>query len=479
MKFDSYKETEQEIKIQAQKQQIEKMSIRLTQLQEQYKSKEAHMMERISHLTHIEEKARGLCQKILDKDRREMVLGANFTWGKVSSEDMIDNAIKSYRQYCEKRTTDMQKLGVYAGELNEKNDQLEKEVKDLKAALEEVENGTAITSEQKKNISMHITGKKTASVGGINVDCEEEEGEEEVVEPAAADTQKKEELQKRVKARAEQTLNRTLENTVRLILENISENDKQIIRIVGEGMSLVPEIKKAVETKKIMSASTAARTLQDLADKVGLMEYHKNVNFPGSKNVTLFKLSTKGKIAYRMLFNNPPAESEWEKIVRYHARPEHGYGIRSVQRLLSSSNRYNRVQMFSDPISLPDGTKYIPDLVCTRTDANGKQITEYFEYERCKQKDSEYMIKFGKIAMITDEINVIVANPSEHEKMQRLLAAWAEPKKKTPGYPMKIIRLTNYNRIEKSIADGKPYHEWWYIEDTIRDFKMPIGTYEN
>lgn len=467
-RFDSYKETELEIKNQAQKQQIEKMSLRINQLEEQYKSKEAHMMSKIQQLLHVEEMARGLCQKILDKDRREIVLGSNHSWGKVTSEEMIETAMKSYRQYCEKRTKDMQKLGEYACDLNEKNEQLTKEVNELKNAIEEAEKSESLSSGRKKEISGRFNKSK---IGDIEIECEtEEEDEEEDNSKAEKTTEStvKKAPAKKIPSMAQQSM----ENTVRLLLPTLTDTEKKIIELVGDGMSVSVEIKKAMVNSA--GKSTSHNYMRGLALDKGLLDYRDDVNFPGTKNVTLYRLSAKGKIAYRIITGNEPNESELDRLMRYHATPEHGYGIRACQRLFMRSDRYTDVQMFANEIKLSDGVAYRPDLVCTRYE-DGKKIVEYFEYERYKQNVQEYFIKFGKMAMLTDEINVIVESPTSHEKMQRMLANWAKPKKKIPGYPQKMIRLTNYNRIRDCIDNNKPFHDWWYIEDSLRDFKPPIG----
>lgn len=465
-RFDSYKETELEIKNQAQKQQIEKMSLRINQLEEQYKSKEAHMMGKIQQLLHVEEMARNLCQKILDKDRREVDLGSSHSWGKVSSEEMIETAMKSYRQYCEKRTKDMQKLGEYASDLNEKNEELTKEVKELKNAIEEAEKETSVSAGRKKEISQRINNK--GKIGDTVFECEVEEEEESSEEGIPSETPVKKAPAKKIPSMADQVM----ENTVRLIVPTLVDSEIELIKLIGDGMSVSVEIKKAAANS--MAEATAHRYFKELLAK-SLLEAREHINFPGTKNVVLFRLSTKGKIAYKLITGNEPNESEMERLKRYHATYEHGYGIRACLRLFQRSNRYKEVQIFADEIKLPDGVAYRPDLVCTRYE-DGKKIVEYFEYERCKQKEAEYYIKFSKMAMITDEINVIVTSPTEHEQMQRYLAFWARPKRKLPGYPQKIIRLTNYNKIKESIDNNKPFHEWWYIEDNLRDFKPPLGS---
>lgn len=479
-KYDTYKETEQEIKIQAQKQQIEKMSIRIGQLEEQYKSKEKHMMGEIQRLLHVEEMARGLCQKILDKDRREIVLGTSHSWGSLSSEEMIETALRSYKTYCEKRTKDMQKIGTYASELSEKYEALLEDHAEMKKTLEEYEREGPVSPTREKEIRNNVRGK--SKVAGFDVDTvtepdDEEEIEDVKVTTAPAKKEKKESTEKTAKPAAEgkklSQNDRELENEVALLMTGKTDHEKSLIKLIGDGMSVMAEVRKAASSS--MSESTAHRYLVNLKDD-GFFVIEENISYPGTKKCTLVKLSAKGEVAYRKITGEDPAEPEMERIRKVHANYEHGYGIRACQRLLEKSGRYEYVNMFADKIKLPDGSAfYIPDLKCMRIDENGNKIFEYFEYERCKQRDVEYYTKFGKMSMITDEINVIVANPTEQEKMQRLLAAWANPKRSMPGYPRKIIRLTNYNKVRDCIVKGKPFSDWWYVSDYLKDFKPPLG----
>jgi hypothetical protein len=477
-KYETYKETEQEIKIQAQKQQIEKMSLRIGQLEEQYKSKEKHMMGEIQRLLHVEEMARGLCQKILDKDRREIVLGTSHSWSSMPSEQMIETALKSYRTYCEKRTKDMQKIGEYASGLSEKYEELVEKNAELKKTIEEYEREGPVSAKKEKEIRSMVNGKTV--VGDVEVNATIEPDDEEdlegvkTVKPAVKkETKGKPPEKKKESPHALSADEQELESGVRLVVSQMADGEKHVLKLIGDGMSVMYEIRKAAAPQ--VADSTAYRYITSFI-KEEIVEAIENINFPGTKKCTLVKLTKKGRIAYRLITGEDPEEPEMERIRKVHAGYEHGYGIRACQRLLERSERYESVNMFAEKIKLPDGTQgYIPDLKCMRIDESGNKITEYFEFERCKQKDVEYYAKFGKMSMITDEINVIVANPSEHEKMQRLLAAWANPKKTIPGYPRKIIRLSNYNRIRDCITKGKPFAEWWYITDYLKDFKPPMG----
>ena len=103
---------ELEILVQALQQQIQRMQTRMKQEEESYKNKEQHMQAEISKYRHIEEKARGLCVLILGKDRGEMVLGQDYTWNKIDTEGLIEKATTSYKQYCDARKQDLQRIHI-------------------------------------------------------------------------------------------------------------------------------------------------------------------------------------------------------------------------------------------------------------------------------------------------------------------------------------------------------------------------------
>lgn len=269
--------------------------------------------------------------------------------------------------------------------------------------------------------------------------------------------------------------NQTQEDRTEFILPALSDTQKELIKLIGEGMSVSAEIKKAI--KDTVSGTTIHRNLKDLAEK-GFLEYRKDVNYPGVRGVSLYRLSAKGKTAYRNITGEDPVEPEMDRMRRFHVTHEHGYGIRACQQLLVRSERYKDVEMFTDEVKLSDGSSYRPDLVCTRYEGDNR-IVEYFMYEHGRQTYSDYYKKFDRMAMLSDEINIIVSSPVEQERMQRLLATWAKTKKKTPGYSQKIIRLTNYNRIKDRVDNNKPYQDWWYIEGSLGSFKQPVCTEED
>ena len=73
-----FENAETEIELQAARQRISAMNVRIRQLEEQYHSKEQTLQSEITRLLHVEDSARRLCTLILSKDRNEMWVLVNY-----------------------------------------------------------------------------------------------------------------------------------------------------------------------------------------------------------------------------------------------------------------------------------------------------------------------------------------------------------------------------------------------------------------
>ena len=249
-----------------------------------------------------------------------------------------------------------------------------------------------------------------------------------------------------------------------------TDTEKEIIRLIGDGMSVSREIRIAAVKKTGASESTIIRYIITLKTD-GIIECVENITFPGSKPTSLCKLTQKGKQLYRELYGNNPATPEMEKLKSFYGNYEIGYGVRACGMLLRSSGLFENVAIYPESIEIDEDTLFQPHIVC-KTKAGKPQ---YFEYQRCRQREIEYFARFEMLSKITDEMNIIVANPAEHDRMQLLLAKWANKNKNNPVYRNKVIRLTNYNRIRECVKKGKLFSDWWYVVDKIKDFRPPLG----
>ena len=83
---------------------------------------------------------------------------------------------------------------------------------------------------------------------------------------------------------------------------------------------------------------------------------------------------------------------------------------------------------------------------------------------------SEYTAKFNKMSLVTDYINVLVANSSDHQKMQDILYQWACNHKNDPIIAQKTIRLSSFHVLKTGIENGKPFEEWWFVSERVANF---------
>ena len=134
----AYETTEAEIELQAARQRISAMNVRIRQLEEQHRSKEQNLQAEITRLLHVEENARRLCTLILSKDRSEMRLGEDYTWNSVNSEELIRRTSDSYIAYCKRRVENLQTLKDFAMSKSDCLERAEETISRLKEANEQL-----------------------------------------------------------------------------------------------------------------------------------------------------------------------------------------------------------------------------------------------------------------------------------------------------------------------------------------------------
>ena len=479
-----YETTEAEIELQAARQRISAMNVRIRQQEEQHHSKEQNLQAEITRLLHVEESARRLCTLILSKDRGEMRLGEDYTWNSVNSEELIRRTTDSYIAYCKRRVENLQTLKDFAMSKSDCLERAEETISKLKEANEQLMAHGATPQAQKIIRDMiqedDIALKEAYSRGKLIIeDCEE--GREELAKQAVAlrtDTVSREETDaaykkqmrssgKRSEAEiiAERKAIDTVLDETRILTNMLTDNAKNVIRKLGEGMSVAVEIRNSLDSP----AKTFSEAHRLLASK-NLVATETQVRFPGSTNPNIVWLTLTGKQAYKLLTGEYPQMAECEKLKKFHATMEHGYGIRSCYRLLKESNRYEKLDMFAAPINLYNGNKYQPDILGLVKTETGEDDVEYFEYERVRQTQEDYNAKFNKMALIMDEINVIVGNATEHGKMQEYMYNWAKHHKDMPEYSGKVLRLTSFTTLQARIEGKMEFEQWWHISAHLASF---------
>ena len=114
------------------------VSIAKTQdLQEQIRIKEGAWKAKEAHYKHVDKLTRELCEKILARDRNEMVLGREYSWAKLDTEDLVLKADASYRTYNANRSELLQKIMDVAETRRAQIESLEDQIRQM------IANGTA------------------------------------------------------------------------------------------------------------------------------------------------------------------------------------------------------------------------------------------------------------------------------------------------------------------------------------------------
>lgn len=490
---------ELEIIVAAQKSQIHKMGIRIQQIQEAAQNKEEHMKAEIARYRHIEESARNLCVKILGKDRGEMVLGVDYTWNKVETEDLIADALKSYRKYCEERTAHLQKLHDYAMDYADKYHEAQEELEALQQTIDaDSVAKDNITKEQFAEAAKKMYAEKTKKMlkgfesDNVQYDDDEEEERNSVIKTSqkmgveavqnelmrkAQQNEEKRILSSNAKTNNTKALKIEREKIdqitpdIRLLAEKTEQDEKEktLLLVIGEGVS---KQNKIIKESGIDSA-TALRALNRLNSK-SLIDMEE-ISYADISRAKIYYLTLAGKQVYKLITDQYPGEAECIKIKNRHKGYEHGYGIQAVLELLDKTGMYKSKTMFKNPIDLGNGTYFVPDIVAYLKDeyARGENTVDIFEYECMNQADLDYVAKLNKMALVSNEINIILNNATKHVDMQTIMYNWAQKRKNNPDYKNKYLRLSSYGRIKSKIKNNAPFDEWWFASGYLDDFPSP------
>lgn len=476
-----------EVKLRAANERINAMTVRLRQQEEQYKNKVAHLMAVITQLRHIEESARNLCTLILSKDRSEMLLGGNYTWNSVDSEELIHRTQESYKAYCKGRVETLQTLKDVAVEkaqqLEEANDvivQLRSTNSTLRASsISETEKtairdsisqaqSTLMSKFAHSNVVMDDDDvDKAAPLTASAVREREEAKARRDTTNALRQQMKSPQKQSEIQRQAESDVITHPSQEVIARTAVLTEPEKKVLLALSHGHSISSEVR--TETGLSNAGFSEAHSLLLQSSLVAT----EAVSFPGTSNPKAIWLTTTGKQTCYVLFQEVPAEAECERIRKVHANLEHGYGIRAFYRLLKGCGRYKKINMFAKAIDLRNGKSYQPDILASYVLDDGTAVIEYFEYEKVKQTREEYFAKFNKMSLVTDQINVLVASSSDHLKMQNILYQWASNHKNDPIIAQKTIRLSSFHIMKKNIENGNPFDEWWFVSERVANFPAP------
>lgn len=406
---------------------------RIRDLEEQNRTNNQHWKTEVAALKTDLDAARSLCESILAKDHKEMVLGKESSWYSTPIGVLIARASKSYIEYNKKITSVLNNIQTECerrgNRVNSLKSQIDQFIEGDTTAFDVGDMDTLPPAEEKLKKSPEHLGvpksvQKAADAGTIEVIIEEsrdvadkiEDGIEELVNAQAQarltsngipvqNSQKKQEQFKKAKNTAD------MSHVVDLLKfeEKFTPAMWKLLEIIGkEGVSRYPDIEQlALESELNLKATQLRSSIRELhrMNAVKLDSF----SLPLTSRVLIYRLDQIGERLFCKQFGVAPVESEAAKVIREHDNLEHGYGILDLGKLLMASGYYRDVQTFnrSNPKKLNNGTLYVADLVCTPS--HGRYV-EYIEYERGFHKQSDFNVKCNKICEFTRHLNFVAPN---------------------------------------------------------------------
>ena len=131
--------------------------------------------------------------------------------------------------------------------------------------------------------------------------------------------------------------------------------------------------------------------------------------------VILLDLTAAGKAIFKKEFKKNPVKSEKTRMVEMHASLEHAWCIKDTATILQNIG-YKDVCMDSsaNDISLPDNTRYVPDIVATYD-----KLKQYFEVELGHHTQHDFNSKIRKAALASSNIFIITKNEAGSEILKK------------------------------------------------------------
>jgi flavin-binding protein dodecin len=169
----------------------------------------------------------------------------------------------------------------------------------------------------------------------------------------------------------------------------------------------------------------------------------------GSATWHLYRLSQKGEDAFRLLFGQEPAPSQTTRLLNRHKSPEHVLLILAAADLFTAAGW--KADPLPDPVPLPDGSRYEPDLVVV-----GEAETLFVECERATIKDEAvragkwrryYQATHGNLCVVVPDAKALEAIRSE-------ILYWLSAQ----GLRKFRLRMT-------ALASATPQNLWSYVRE--------------
>lgn len=191
--------------------------------------------------------------------------------------------------------------------------------------------------------------------------------------------------------------------------------DAEALRVIGlYGYVLRESVAGAVGVR----GGTASRLFERLREQGLVEEKPGKVDTPG-RPPNLLCLTGRGQAAYCFLFGQEAAEPEDERLLRRHKSAEQVM-LALLGRLVLEEAGAEHVDLFPEPLPLPDGGRFEIDLVAV---LEGQRL--YIELERASGRGQKRLDKWSRYAQATKAFYFFVPNREALNRLMTELNYWA------------------------------------------------------
>lgn len=458
---------------------------RCKDLEEQMNTKQEQWEAREVAFKTTEKLMRELCEDILAKDSKEMVLGTDYSWSSIPINDMIRKSKQSFVNYIASRTDFMQKL---VDQLEERRLEIEglqdqisiMQLSPSKASVSQDALEEKVKQEQKKEKQEGI-GRFPKREKQSSIVLEETDLDDPIEERVMGRIAKKNaSLQVTPKATPvtesrrviEQKKMRKTKSTKHMIdlkdyKEKMDDLSWMILDSIGtNGHSTYVDIEADITTKD--ATYTAGKIRGTITTLFNLGIINKEVIKVPKGAINVHQLTSVGTRLYQDKFGKSCVMSEMDRIMAEHDNCTHGYGIKIVADMFRESEEFKSVsdKNRKNPIKINEGISYIPDIICV--DVNG--VKSYYEYECGNHTQTNFNAKCNKMCSVTSVLNFIVPNRSCAEKIRSEIEKWID-NRGAASLKNVTVRVNTVLQLEgKSLSDNK---NWKYVFEPGKKGKEP------
>lgn len=438
-------------------------------LKETLETKEEQWEQQEEAFSITEKLVRQLCEDVLAKDPKEMVLGTDYSWSSIPVNELIVKTRSVFRDYIGKQKDILRRLMDLAEErrleiesLNEQisvmktnpstavtmsQEEIKEQIEKEKQEKEIIQSMSPKTQEAIKSGKMQVTMEATDDFDDLEESLLEDmanAGERIKITPKSIPVT---ENRRRFEKKKERKEKAVVAHTVNLkeYEDKLNDTSWLILDAIGkERASRYSDIESYVMQHDAILTKNKIRVAIEILTNIGLLNKEPIKN-PLKGNLFVYQMTDMGSRVFKDKYGKLPAASELDQITAEHDNPNHGYGIRFIGELLRDSGDFKEVCDMNrkHPISIGNNISYIPDLICT--DKNGVKM--YIEYECANHTQTNFSAKCNKMSKVTSVLNFIAPNREAVNKLMKEVEAWIASRGDGKAIRHITVRITSAVQI--------------------------------